>query len=78
MPCGSSSDAPVGAVNVTAEMVSNAAADAVTTLLAAVDTTVPHAAQATRASRVRLMGMGGTFPVSPGNESDDALVPSGR
>ena len=63
MPCGSSSEAPGGAVKVTAAMVSGVAAEAVTTLLAAVDTTVPHTAQATTASRVRLMGMGGHLSV---------------
>ena len=47
-------------------MVSGGAADAVATLLAAVDTTVPHTAQATAASRVRLMGMSGHLSVVVG------------
>src|ERR1700677_681858 len=59
MPCGLSSESPGGGVKVTAAMVSGVAAEAVTTLDMAVDTTVPHSAQAATAKRVRLMGMGG-------------------
>src|SRR5580692_12535521 len=79
IPCGSSSDAPGGAVNVTAAMVSGVAADAVTALLAAVDTTVPHTAQATTASRVRLMGMSGHLSVVVGfAKATTREVPSDR
>jgi hypothetical protein len=65
-PCGLSSDVPGGAVKVTAAMVSGVAADAVTPLHKAVDTTVPHAAQATAAKRIRLVGMGGHLSVVVG------------
>ena len=58
-PCGLSSESPGGGVKVTAAMVSGVAADAVTTLDMAVDTTVPHTAEATTATGTRLMGMGG-------------------
>ena len=64
-PWGLSSDAPGGAVNVTAAIVSGVAADAVDDA-AAVVTTVPHAARATTASRVRLVGMGGHLSVVVG------------
>ena len=65
-------------MKVTAAMVSGVAAEAVTTLDMAVDTTVPHTAPATTAKRVRLMGMGGHLSLSSDFESDDAGVTQGR
>src|ERR1700722_10984826 len=79
-PCGLSRDAPCGAVKVTALIVGGVVAEAVTTLLAAVVTTVPHTARATAARRVRLVGMGrhlSLVGVEVGQRwrSDDAELP---
>ena len=71
-------DAPHGAVKVTALIVGGVVAEAVTTLLAAVVTTVPHTARATAARRVRPVGIGrhlSLVGVEVGQGSDTRCYP---